>query len=171
MSPSAPTPAAHALAETLLSEWEHRTRAAFTPPYLAGRPLTLARFAALCELVLMASDVNINADDARTTLAPATSFGVATAAISGPNRAARLVAAIQFHHHGPVPTGPASTILLGINSRFDATLDMDELTFITESVQNALGEYAEMIFGCGLYDDTSAPELRMCLLVGYGGPA
>ncbi|WP_158022979.1 hypothetical protein [Hymenobacter coccineus] len=47
---------------------------------------------------------------------------------------------------------------------------MDELTYITEYIQNAQGEDAEMIFGHGEHDDAAAPGLRMHLLVGYGAP-
>lgn len=168
---SIPTPPAHALAETLLSEWEHRTGLRPTPAHQAARLLTLARLAELCELVLTSSDVNVDADDIRTTLAPAASFGIATAAARGPGRAAQVVAALQFHHYGPSPTGPASTVLLSITTHSDADLDMDGLTFIVEFVHNTLGENIEMIFGHGEHDDAAAPGLRMHLLVGYGAPA
>ncbi len=166
-----PTPPAHALAETLLSEWEHRTGFCPTPAHQTARLLTLALLAELCASTLIEQDVNIDADDICTTLATAASFGTATAAASGPGRAAQVVAALQLHHYGPAPASPASTVLLSITAHSEADLEMDELTFIIEFVQNMLEETTEMIFGHGEYDDSTIPELRMSILVGYGAPA
>ncbi|AMJ65380.1 DNA translocase FtsK [Hymenobacter sp. PAMC 26628] len=165
-----PYPACPRLSRNPISEWEQRPGVAFAADP-ATRPLTLAQLLPLYELLLVVEDVNVDAGDARTTLADAASFGVATATASGPGRAARLVAALQFHHYGPTPAGPDCIGLLSITAHSDADLDMDELTFITEFVQNALGENFEMIFGHGYHDDSAASELRVHLLVGYGARA
>lgn len=85
----------------------------------------------------------------RTTLAPAAGFGITAAAASSPDRATQVVAAIQFHHHGPIPTGPAGTVLLSVTSHSDAELKVDEQVSITESVQDTLGKNVEIIFAHG----------------------
>ncbi|TPG65799.1 DNA translocase FtsK [Hymenobacter nivis] len=169
--PTSSAPTTHALANTLLTEWEQQPSSAFAPADPAARLRTLAQLVPLCACLLVVEDVNVEADDIRTTLAGATSFGVATATANGPGRAAQLVAAIRFHHHGLAPTSPARRILLSITSRLDAPLDMDELTFVIETVRDMVGEDTEMIFGHGEYDEPAGPELQLCVLVGYGAPA
>lgn len=145
---SIPTLPPLALAETLLSEREHR--AGLGPPFAAGR---LAAYASLARRAMRfgagSPGHQRECRNIRTTLAPTARFGIATAAASSPGRAAQVVAAIQFHYHGLIPTGPAGTVLLSVTSHSNSELKMDEQVSIMESVQDTLEKNVEIIFGHG----------------------
>lgn len=160
-----------ALAETLLREWEARTRPAPTPAYQAARPLMLAQLADLCQLLLQPADINVTADDVREVLLRATTIGLGTTVAHGSGRAARVAAgvtaAIQTQQLGPAPTGNPVSSLLSISSSPDCELEMDELTQITETVQTTFAQDMEMVFGHDISPDLTDSELRVWLLVGY----
>lgn len=162
-----------ALAETLLHEWETRARPAATPAYLTARPAVLARLTELSTLLLRPDDINLNAEDARTTLRPATAFRLGHATAAGPCRAARLGPLLaadlsSFPPLAPPPDQQPITALLSLQSHHDHDLGMDELTEIVEYVQQTLlTPEVEMIFGHGIAPEAGEAGLLVWLLVGY----
>ena len=164
--PPAPTPAA------LLQAWEARAQPD-PAAYAAQRPALLALLSDFCALLGSQDDINVDLEDLRSVLRPATALGLARATAAGPGRAARatqaLLAAlapqrIAGHAH-------ARSALLSISSPDDAYLEMDELCEITQTIQDHLGPDAEMIFGHGTYPAAEGAGLHLWLLVGYAAQA
>ena len=157
-------------AGALLKEWEQHPGRTRPPDYTATRPARLAHLAALCAALRPEAEVNIDHEDIRTILRGATDFRIGTAAATGPGRAVHVaeaaLAALQLPGAG-APAGPARSALLGIVSPVTESLEMDELTTITETIQPQLGQELEMIFGHGETADATDTELRVWLLVGY----
>ncbi|SET50232.1 DNA translocase FtsK [Hymenobacter actinosclerus] len=162
-------------AETLLAEWEAHAQPAQTPDYPANRARVAAQFATLCAVLIdNDADINVDVDDARAVLRHATSLRVGSAGSSGPGRALRAArqaaAEAQAYHLGPAPEAPTATALLSILSHPTAELEMDELTTITEYLQQTLGNHqTEVIFGHGLQAGLPT-ELWVGVLFGYGPP-
>ena len=168
-----PTPAP--TAKTLLAEWEAHAQPALLPDYPASRARVAEQFATMCAVLIdNDADINVDADDARTVLRRATCLRMGSAGSSGHGRALRAAqqaaAVAQAYHLGPAPDAPATTALLSILSHPAAELEMDELTAITEYLQQTLGNnQMEVIFGHGLQPDLPT-ELWVGVLVGYGPP-
>ncbi|MBT2557506.1 hypothetical protein J7E24_06895 [Hymenobacter sp. ISL-91] len=159
-------------AETLLADWESQAQPSHSPDYPTERARLLRHFTPLCAaFVHYEADVNIEEEDVRTVLRHATSLRVGTIGASGPGRAmwaAQQVAAVaQAHHLGPEPTGPATMALLTILSHPTAELEMDELTGITEYLQQNLGDQQlEVIFGHDVQADLPT-EIWVGVLLSY----
>lgn len=165
--------AAQSAAE-LLAEWEQHTGAVPTPTYAQNRPRLLARLTDFWQVTDEPADINVDTDDFRRILCFYPSHRLGCAVASGPGRALRLAQAAltdaQAHLLGPEPPAPCIHILLVIESRRAAELEMDELTAITEYLQEAAGNSrAEVIFGYSLQPNI-ATELRLHLLLSYGLP-
>ena len=157
-----------ALANTLLFEWEQRTRP--VAACLASRPALLTQLAAICATLRPGAAMHITAGDLRAVLASAAAFGIGTARASGPDRAARAANAVVAGARAPghcAPIGPAHQALLSISSPAAVPLHMDELTVILEIAQHALGPDVEIVFGHDETDKATAPDLQVWLLVGY----
>ncbi len=159
----APTTAA-----ALLTEWEARAQPD-PAAYAAQRPALLALLIDFCALLDGPADVNVDREDLRAVLQPATALGLARAAAAGPGRAPRvtqaLLAALAAQRIAGHPQ--AVTALLSISSPDTAELEMDELTEILQTIQQYLGPDAEMIFGHGSSPAADGTGLRLWLLVGY----
>jgi cell division GTPase FtsZ len=158
-------------AETLLREWETGTSPAATPPYLTARSRVLALLTEFNKLLLADSSINVDAEDVRSVLRRATTIGLGTAVAHAPGRAghaaALVIAAAQTQQLGPAPTGTAVSALLYLISGPDCELDMDELTYITETIQTAFGQEMEIILGHHIASNLTGSALQVWLLVGY----
>ena len=167
-------PAPAALAETLLREWEARTRPAPTPAYQAARRPVLALLTEFCESLRADDPITVDAEDVRAVLHQSTAIGLGSAVAYGPDRAsqaaASVIAAVRAQQLGPTPTAHPVLALLAIRSGPDLELQMDELTEITETVQTAFGQDLEMIFGHNDSAGLLGPALHVWLLVGYAAP-
>ncbi len=172
MSPS-PDFSPAALAETLLCDWEAHARPTPTPAYQAARVGLLARLTEFSALLLRPDDINLNADDARAVLRPATAFRLGRAATTGPARAARLGSLLAANLPLFPPAAAPATLrpvvaVLSLQSGPAQELEMDELTEITETVQQTiLTPEVEMIFGHGISSEAEDATLLAWLLVGY----
>ncbi|RSK44471.1 DNA translocase FtsK [Hymenobacter perfusus] len=172
-SPDPPTSPAQ-LATALLAEWEQR--AGFRPPaaHRQTRPALLARLTDCCRVLAVTADVNLDIDDFRAALLPYSSLRLGRAQASGNGPALRLAQAALADAGqwllGPAPTTPARHVLLIIESHPTAELEMDELTAITEHIQQTAGDSrTEVVFGHGLRPNLPA-QLRLHLLLSYGPP-
>ncbi|MBT9395521.1 hypothetical protein KLP40_20315 [Hymenobacter sp. NST-14] len=159
------------LADNLLSEWEAHRHLAPIPDYTAQRARLAQQLANMCVVLQSEADSNVDEDDARTVLRPATSLRVGSTGTSGPGRAIRAAQHVaqlaQAGHLGPEPGGPAATALLVILSQPTTELEMDELNTITEYLrQTVCDNQTELIFGHGLQPDSST-ELWVGVLLGY----
>ena len=164
-SPLPPTPA-----ETLLLEWEARTRPR-APAYARLRPALLAHLNDFYSQLHPDNPINLDPADVRYTLQAATGLGLATAAASGPGRAGQVVqellAALAAQRSAWPAIDVAVRCLLSILSNPADDLQMDELSEITETLRQHIGPEAELIFGHCLHPAADDTGLRIWLLVGY----
>ena len=148
MPTAAPSAEPHATTTLLLDTWEQgRPADAFpVPSALRG-----AFAAVVAEAISGDHDINLDQADVQLVLDGATGLAVGRAGSSGPGRVQRALAeawdGMQALDLYPVAEG---RILLSILSREENDLDMDELTVITEALQQATGLEWEMIFGHGV---------------------
>ncbi|MDX1628319.1 MAG: cell division protein FtsZ [Fulvivirga sp.] len=105
----------------------------------------------IAEIITVAGYVNVDFQDVRTVMLDAGAAVMGSATTKGENRAQRaaeeaLASPLLDNRdiHG------AQKILLSIISGEQAELQMDELTEITEYIQDQAGEDAEVIFGHGV---------------------
>ena len=167
-SPPPPTPA-----ETLLLEWEARTRP-HALAYARLRPALLAHLSDFYAQLHPDNPINLDPEDVRYTLQAATGLGLATAAAGGVGRADQVVqellAALATQRSDWPATDVAVSCLMSILSNPADDLQMDELSEITETLRQHIGPEAELIFGHCLHPAADATGLRIWLLVGYAAP-
>jgi len=108
----------------------------------------------IAEIITVAGYVNVDFQDVRTVMLDAGAAVMGSATTKGENRAQRaaeeaLASPLLDNRdiHG------AQKILLSIISGEQAELQMDELTEITEYIQEQAGDEAEVIFGHGVDPD------------------
>lgn len=108
----------------------------------------------IAEIITVAGYVNVDFQDVRTVMLDAGAAVMGSATTKGENRAQRaaeeaLASPLLDNRdiHG------AQKILLSIISGEQAELQMDELTEITEYIQDQAGDDAEVIFGHGVDPD------------------
>jgi cell division protein FtsZ len=105
--------------------------------------------------------VNVDFEDVKTVMKNSGAAVMGSAVTSGDNRAIRAAEeAISSPLLNNTNILGAQKILLSIISGEQAELQMDELTAITEYMQEAAGDDAEVIFGHGV-----DPELGDCIRV------
>lgn len=118
----------------------------------------------IAEIITLAGYVNVDFQDVRTVMHNAGAAVMGSAETRGENRA-RLAA--QQALASPLLDNRdimgAKRILLSIISGEEAELQMDELTEITECIQQQAGDNAEVIFGHGV-DSTIGDRIRVTVI-------
>lgn len=110
----------------------------------------------IAEIITLAGYVNVDFQDVRTVMLNAGAAVMGSAETRGENRAMK---AAEQALASPLLDNKdimgAKKILLSIISGEEAELQMDELTTITEYIQEQAGDEAEVIFGHGVDSDLS----------------
>src|SRR6188508_3396035 len=108
----------------------------------------------IAEIITLAGYVNVDFQDVRTVMYNAGPAVMGTAETKGEHRALKAAeGALSSPLLDNRDIMGAKKILLSIISGVEAELQMDELTEITEYIQEQAGEEAEMIFGHGVDPD------------------
>jgi cell division protein FtsZ len=108
----------------------------------------------IAEIITLAGYVNVDFQDVRTVMLNAGAAVMGSAETRGENRAKKAAeGALASPLLDNRDIMGAKKILLSIISGVEAELQMDELTEITEYIQEQAGDEAEMIFGHGVDPD------------------
>jgi cell division protein FtsZ len=108
----------------------------------------------IAEIITLAGYVNVDFQDVRTVMLNAGAAVMGSAETRGENRAKKAAeGALASPLLDNRDIMGAKKILLSIISGVEAELQMDELTEITEYIQEQAGDEAEMIFGHGVDHD------------------
>lgn len=108
----------------------------------------------IAEIITVHQDVNVDFEDVKTVMKDAGAAVMGSASEEGEGRAIRAAEkAIASPLLNNVDIRGAQKILLSIMSGEDDELSMDELSEITEYIQERAGEEAEVIFGQGIDQD------------------
>ena len=124
----------------------------------------------IAEIITLAGYVNVDFQDVRTVMLNAGAAVMGSAETSGEDRAIR---AAQHALASPLLDSRdimgAKKILLSIISGEEAELQMDELSQITEYIQEQAGDESEVIFGHGV-DSTLGDSIRVTVIAtGFAG--
>lgn len=115
----------------------------------------------IAEIITIHQDVNVDFEDVKTVMKEAGAAVMGSSTEEGEGRAIRAAgAAISSPLLNNVDIKGAQKILLSIMSGEEDELSMDELSEITEYIQEKAGDNAEVIFGQG-----SDPELGKAIRV------
>jgi cell division protein FtsZ len=115
----------------------------------------------IAEIITIHQDVNVDFEDVKTVMKDAGAAVMGSSTEEGESRAIRAAgAAISSPLLNNVDIKGAQKILLSIMSGEDEELSMDELSEITEYIQEKAGDNAEVIFGQGI-----DPELGKAIRV------
>lgn len=115
----------------------------------------------IAEIITVHQDVNVDFEDVKTVMKNAGAAVMGSSTEEGEGRAIRAAgAAISSPLLNNVDIKGAEKILLSIMSGEDEELSMDELSEITEYIQEKAGDNAEVIFGQGI-----DPELGKAIRV------
>jgi cell division protein FtsZ len=118
----------------------------------------------IAEIITLAGYVNVDFQDVRTVMLNAGAAVMGSAETRGDNRA---IKAAQQALASPLLDNKdimgAKKILLSIISGEEAELQMDELTTITEYIQQQAGDEAEVIFGHGV-DPNLGDRIRVTVI-------
>ena len=115
----------------------------------------------IAEIITVPGHVNVDFEDVKTVMKDSGAAVMGSAQTEGENRARRAAEeAISSPLLDSRNILGAQKILLSIISGEQAELQMDELTEITEFIQDKAGDDAEVIFGHGI-----DPELGNCIRV------
>ncbi len=105
----------------------------------------------IAEIITIHQDVNVDFEDVKTVMKDAGAAVMGSATEEGEGRAIRAAAsAISSPLLNNVEIKGAQKILLSIMSGEEEELSMDELSDITEYIQEKAGDSAEVIFGQGI---------------------
>lgn len=108
----------------------------------------------IAEIITVHQDVNVDFEDVKTVMKEAGAAVMGSATEDGDGRAIRAAEkAIASPLLNNVDIRGAQKILLSIMSGEDDELSMDELSEITEYIQERAGDEAEVIFGQGIDSD------------------
>jgi cell division protein FtsZ len=108
----------------------------------------------IAEIITIHQDVNVDFEDVKTVMKNAGAAVMGSSTEEGEGRAIRAAgAAISSPLLNNVDIRGAEKILLSIMSGEDEELSMDELSEITEYIQEKAGDNAEVIFGQGIDPD------------------
>ncbi|MFC5269609.1 cell division protein FtsZ [Adhaeribacter terreus] len=108
----------------------------------------------IAEIITVTSEVNVDFEDVKTVMKDSGAAVMGSAITEGENRALRAAEeALSSPLLNNTDIHGAQKILLSIMSGDQAELEMDELTEITEYIQEQAGEEAEVIFGHGIDPD------------------
>ncbi|MGV3540726.1 MAG: cell division protein FtsZ [Rufibacter sp.] len=118
----------------------------------------------IAEIITVTSEVNVDFEDVKTVMKDSGAAVMGSAITEGENRALR---AAEESLSSPLLNNTdihgAQKILLSIMSGEQAELEMDELTEITEYIQEKAGDEAEVIFGHGI-DSTLGASIRVTVI-------
>lgn len=115
----------------------------------------------IAEIITIHQDVNVDFEDVKTVMKDAGAAVMGSSTEEGEGRAIRAAgAAISSPLLNNVDIKGAEKILLSIMSGEEEELSMDELSEITEYIQEKAGDNAEVIFGQGI-----DPELGKAIRV------
>ncbi|MEB2780263.1 cell division protein FtsZ [Algoriphagus sp. C2-6-M1] len=115
----------------------------------------------IAEIITVHQDVNVDFEDVKTVMKDAGAAVMGSSTEEGEGRAIRAAgAAISSPLLNNVDIKGAEKILLSIMSGEEEELSMDELSEITEYIQEKAGDNAEVIFGQGI-----DPELGKAIRV------
>lgn len=118
----------------------------------------------IAEIITLAGYVNVDFQDVRTVMYNAGPAVMGTAETKGEGRARNAASgALSSPLLDNCDIMGAKKILLSIVSGSEAELSMDELTEITEYIQEQAGQEAEMIFGHGV-DSALGDRLRVTVI-------
>ncbi len=108
----------------------------------------------IAEIITVPGHVNVDFQDVRTVMFEAGAAVMGSATMEGDDRALRAAeGALTSPLLNNKNVHGAQKILLSIISGVQAELQMDELTIITEYIQEMAGDEAEVIFGHGVDED------------------
>jgi cell division protein FtsZ len=108
----------------------------------------------IAEIITVTQDVNVDFEDVKTVMKDAGAAVMGSALEEGEGRAIRAAEkAIASPLLNNVDIKGAQKILLSIMSGEEEELSMDELSEITEYIQDRAGDAAEVIFGQGIDPD------------------
>ncbi|WP_345122868.1 cell division protein FtsZ [Hymenobacter antarcticus] len=118
----------------------------------------------IAEIITVTSDVNVDFEDVKTTMKESGAAVMGSSITEGENRARRAAEeALNSPLLNNTDIHGAQKILLSIMSGAEHELEMDELTEITEYIQEKAGQDAEMIFGHGI-DETLGQNIRVTVI-------
>ena len=118
----------------------------------------------IAEIITLAGYVNVDFQDVRTVMRDAGAAVMGSAETRGENRARKAAeGALASPLLDNRDIMGAKRILLSIISGEEAELQMDELSEITEHIQDQAGEDAEMIFGHGV-DPNLGDRIRVTVI-------
>ncbi|WP_040303917.1 cell division protein FtsZ [Algoriphagus machipongonensis] len=118
----------------------------------------------IAEIITIHQDVNVDFEDVKTVMKDAGAAVMGSSTEEGEGRAIRAAgAAISSPLLNNVDIKGAEKILLSIMSGEDEELSMDELSEITEYIQEKAGDNAEVIFGQGI-DPELAKGIRVTVI-------
>ncbi|MDH5380723.1 MAG: cell division protein FtsZ [Cyclobacteriaceae bacterium] len=118
----------------------------------------------IAEIITVAGYVNVDFQDVRTVMKNAGAAVMGSAETAGENRARRAAEeALASPLLDSKDIMGAQNILLSIISGDKAELQMDELTEITEYIQEQAGDHAEVIFGHGV-DPELEDKIRVTVI-------
>ncbi|WP_400191688.1 cell division protein FtsZ [Hymenobacter sp. B81] len=118
----------------------------------------------IAEIITVTADVNVDFEDVKTVMKDSGAAVMGSAITEGESRARR---AAEESLASPLLNNTdihgAQKILLSIMSGDQAELEMDELTEITEYIQDKAGQDAEVIFGHGI-DPSLGQSIRVTVI-------
>lgn len=118
----------------------------------------------IAEIITVPGYVNVDFEDVKTVMKDSGSAVMGSAVTTGENRASR---AAELAINSPLLNNKnihgAQKILLSIISGDEAELQMDELTEITDFMQETAGDEAEVIFGHGV-DPELGESIRVTII-------
>ena len=118
----------------------------------------------IAEIITVTADVNVDFEDVKTVMKDSGAAVMGSSVTEGENRARRAAEeALNSPLLNNTDIHGAQRILLSIMSGVEHELEMDELTEITEYIQEKAGQDAEMIFGHGI-DDTLGQCIRVTVI-------
>ncbi len=122
----------------------------------------------IAEIITIHQDVNVDFEDVKTVMKDAGAAVMGSSTQEGEDRSIRAAdAAISSPLLNNVDIKGAQKILLSIMSGEDEELSMDELSEITEYIQEKAGDNAEVIFGQGIDPELGAAIRVTVIATGF----
>ena len=118
----------------------------------------------IAEIITVTSDVNVDFEDVKTVMRDSGAAVMGSSLTRGDNRARRAAEeALSSPLLNNTDIHGAKKILLSITFGPEAELRMDELTEITDYIEEKAGDDADVIFGQGV-DPTLADQIRVTVI-------
>lgn len=118
----------------------------------------------IAEIITVTAEVNVDFEDVKTVMKDSGAAVMGSATTEGEGRALRAAEeALSSPLLNNTDIHGAQRILLSIMSGEQAELEMDELTEITEYIQDKAGQEAEVIFGHGI-DSSLGQSIRVTVI-------